>query len=364
MKRIRWIVTAAVAISATVLSAVVTGPAFADTLFTDNFDDGDATGWTRSGGSWAVVTDGTPAYRQSSTSASAKALAGTATWTDYTVSARVKPIAYGASTRSVGVAARARSTSDYYALVLTGSGAAQLQRVVGGGTTVLGTAAVGGTTGTWRTLTLTAQGSALTGFVDGNQVVQATDSALGAGRIGLIASYASATYDDVTVDTGIVTPTPSATTPTSPPPAGTCRVAGSAAGFASVNALGLSGTTGGAGGPTVAVDTAAELISAIGTAGPLTICVNGTITLPAGMYDVTQRQVHPRRRARPRASPAAASTSACRSRTRPRPRPARCTTSSSRTCRSAAPATTRSTCRCSRTTSGSTTTTWPRATTG
>jgi pectate lyase len=54
-----------------------------------------------------------------------------------------------------------------------------------------------------------------------------------------------------------------------------------------VNAWGQNGTTGGAGGPTVAVDTAAELLAAIATSGPLTICVSGVITLPAGMYDVT-----------------------------------------------------------------------------
>ncbi|GIE94145.1 pectate lyase family protein [Paractinoplanes rishiriensis] len=290
MKRIRWIlsVTAAAAATAVAFSTITTGPAFADTLFTDNFDDGEASGWSRSGGSWSIVTDGSPAYRQTSTSASAKALAGTTTWSDYTVSARVKPIAFGASNRTVGIASRARSTSDYYALVLTsGGGAAQLQRVSGGGVTVLGTAAVGGSTGSWRTLALNAQGSTLTALVDGAQVLQATDSTFGSGRIGLVATYASATYDDVKVDTDAVTPTPTTPSTTSPPPPGSCRVGGSLAGFASVNALGQNGTTGGAGGPTVAVDTANELLAAIATPGPLTICVSGTITLPAGMYDVT-----------------------------------------------------------------------------
>jgi pectate lyase len=285
MKRITWTATVTVAVSALLLSAV-TGPAFADTLFSDTFDDGDANGWTRSGGSWSVVTDGSPAYRQSSTGANARALAGSTSWTDYTVRARVRPIAFGATDRSAGVAARVRSTSEYYALVLTGGGAAQLQRVAGGTVTVLGTAAVGGTTGTWRTLALGVHGSTLTGSVDGAPVLRATDSAITAGRIGLIASYATASYDDVAVDTAPPGPGPS-TTPTTPPPPGQCRVAGSPGGFASVNAWGQNGTTGGAGGPTVAVDTAAELLAAIATAGPLTICVSGTITLPAGMYDVT-----------------------------------------------------------------------------
>ncbi|MEU8656465.1 hypothetical protein [Actinoplanes philippinensis] len=37
----------------------------------------------------------------------------------------------------------------------------------------------------------------------------------------------------------------------------------------------------------MSVDTAAGLLSSIATPGPLTNCVAGTITAPAGMYDVT-----------------------------------------------------------------------------
>ncbi len=286
MTPIRWLTAATVVASVALTAVITTLPAYADVLFGDTFDDGDLAGWTRSGGSWSVVTDGSPAARQSSTSASAKALTGTATWTDYTVQTRVRPIAFGATNRSVGVAARARSTSEFYALVLTGGGAAQLQRVSGGAATVLASAPAGGTTGTWRTLALTARGSELTGTVDGVPVLRATDGAIAAGRIGLVATYASASFDDVTVDTTAPGPGPSPS-PTTPPPPGTCRVAGSPAGFATVDAWGQSGTTGGAGGPVVAVDTAAELIAAIGTPGPRTVCVSGMITLPAGMYDVT-----------------------------------------------------------------------------
>ncbi|MEV6302282.1 family 16 glycoside hydrolase [Actinoplanes sp. NPDC051861] len=268
------------------MPVVLVAPALAAPLFSDNFDDGNADGWSRNGGTWSVVTDGSPAYRQSSTSANARALAGSTSWTDYTVQARVRPIAFATTARTAGIAARAVSSSQYYALVLTGGGAAQLQRVSGGTATTLGTAAVGGGTGTWRTLALAVQGSTLRGYVDGTQVVQATDGTFAAGRIGLVTGYASASYDDVAVDTASPGPGPS-TSPTTPPPPGDCRVSGSPAGFATVNAWGQNGTTGGAGGPVVAVDTASELLAAIATAGPLTVCVSGTITLPAGMYDVT-----------------------------------------------------------------------------
>jgi pectate lyase len=50
-------------------------------------------------------------------------------------------------------------------------------------------------------------------------------------------------------------------------------------GFASVNALGQNGTTGGVGGPTVTVDTTEELLEAIDTVGPMVIQVSGTINI-------------------------------------------------------------------------------------
>ncbi|WP_229068220.1 polysaccharide lyase family 1 protein [Actinoplanes sp. DH11] len=280
MRRVRWLISGVtVAASAVLLSAVISAPASAETLFGDTFDDGNADGWSRNGGSWSVVTDGSPVYRQSNAGTNARALAGSTSWTDYTVQARVK----GAG----GVAARARSTSQYYVLALTSGGTAQLQRVSGGTATTLATATVGA--GTWHTLALEVRGTALTGYVDGSALLRATDTAYSSGRIGLVTSYAAASFDDVTVDTTAPGPgpsSPSPTTTTTPPPGG-CAVTGTPAGFAAVNAWGQNSTTGGAGGPTVQVDTAAELLSSIATPGPLTICVAGTITVPAGMHNVT-----------------------------------------------------------------------------
>ena len=287
MRKKPLIVSVLVGALSVLLGVAGMNSASAATLFGDTFDDGDASGWAKTGGSWSVVTDGSPAYRQQSTGANAKTQAGSASWTDYTVRARVKPIAFGSTARSVGITARATSMSSYYALVLTGGGAVQLQRVANGTVTSLGTAAVGVSTGTWYTLALRVAGSSLAGSVDGTQVVQATDATFGSGRIGLVTSYASAVYDDVVVDTAAPDPGPTGSpSPTVPPDPGNCRVAGSPAGFATVSAWGQSGTTGGAGGATVAVDTAAELLAAIGRPEPLTICVSGTIALPAGMYDV------------------------------------------------------------------------------
>ncbi|WP_234358981.1 polysaccharide lyase family 1 protein [Plantactinospora sp. BC1] len=67
--------------------------------------------------------------------------------------------------------------------------------------------------------------------------------------------------------------------------------AGPADGFASVDALGQNGTTGGAGGPVVTVNSTAAFLDHIARPGPYVIQVAGTITLPTGdsdgMHDVT-----------------------------------------------------------------------------
>ncbi|MEV4170522.1 pectate lyase [Nonomuraea sp. NPDC049709] len=276
---------AAATTAALLVAAALLGmpSASAATLFGDDFEDGDAAGWSRSGGSWSVVTDGSRAYRQSGTSADARAVAG-AGWTDQAVQARVRPIAFNGSGRHVAVLARAQSTSSYYFLGLTDAGSVVLGRRTGGAPVTLASAAASAVPGTWYTLRLEAFGSTLRGFVNNVQLVTATDGALPSGRAGLAGHYASATFDDVLVS-DLGGPTDPPTSPT-PPPAGTCTSPGNPVGFASVNAWGQNGTTGGAGGPTVEVDTASELISAIARSGPLTVCVRGMITVPAGMYDV------------------------------------------------------------------------------
>ncbi len=274
----------AAASSAAVVAAVVvamSSGASAATLFSDNFDDGNADGWTKSGGSWSVVSG---AYQQTGTSSDAKAQAGATSWTTQSVTARVRPTAFGTnSARAAGVVARAQSTSNFYSLVLT-PGGAQLRR----GSTVLASASLGVAAGTWYTLTLNANSSTLTGRVNGVQVVSATDSTYASGRAGFVSTYAAATFDDLVVTdtpstgpTGTLEPTPSLSN--SPPQPGTCNTSGTGNGHA-------AGTTGGAAGPKIEVDTAAELISAIGQSGPLQICVRGMITLAAGMYDVTSNK--------------------------------------------------------------------------
>ncbi|WP_430502628.1 family 16 glycoside hydrolase [Micromonospora trifolii] len=283
------LIAAALAAGALAATAVLiaTPPAFADTLLSDDFSDGNSTGWSRSGGSWSVVTDGSLVFRQSGTSSDARALTSAAGWADYGVQARVRPTGFGGTNRHVGVIARAQNSSSYYALAVTASGGVQLLRRAGGDPVALDSAAGGVTTGSWATLRLEAVGTTLRGYVNGVLVVEATDSAFAAGRAGLATSYASASFDDVRVDTETGAPGEPPGEPTLPPTEPPLDPGAPPIGFASVNALGQNGTTGGAGGPTVTVDTAAEFLAAIGTAGALNIRVSGVIALPGPMHDVT-----------------------------------------------------------------------------
>ncbi|MDW5325447.1 polysaccharide lyase family 1 protein [Plantactinospora sp. KLBMP9567] len=289
--RPRWRLVAVAGAAGMLAAAAITvamPAAFADSLLTDNFEDGNSSGWSTSGGSWAVATDGTRVYRQSGQSSDARTLTGTTSWSDYAVQARVKPTGFNGANRHVGVIARAQSSSRYYAFVVTSSGGVQLVKRDGSAPVALAGGSGAVPANTWATLRLEATGSTLRGYVNGSLSVQATDSVLASGRVGLAASYASASFDDVEVATVTGTPPTGGPTtgPTLPPTGPPLDPGAPPVGFASVNALGQNGTTGGAGGPTVTVSNATDLLTAISQPGPLNIRVNGMIALPGPMHDV------------------------------------------------------------------------------
>jgi pectate lyase len=286
--------------------AVATTTAHAATLFSEGFESGTASGWSKSGGSWSVVSDGGLVYRQSSTGSDAKAQAGQTSWAGQTVQARVKPLAWSGTGRFAGVLGRAQSMTSYYYLALTSDGQLVLGRRAGGGYTTLASAPATVATGGWYALRLEAFGSDLRGYLDGELAVTATDQTFPTGRIGLATRYASAAFDDVVVTdvagpgptptpgepspTGSPSPSPSPTPSQSPSPTPTTPPVdpppGDPDGFAAVSAWGQDGTSGGAGGATVRVDTATEFLDAIGQPGSLVIEVDGMITLPGPMHDV------------------------------------------------------------------------------
>ena len=278
-------------------------------LFTDNFEDGNSSGWSKSGGTWSVVTDGSRVYKQSKTSGDARARAGSSSWTNYAVQARVKPLSFNGSDRFVALLGRAQSSTSYYYLTLRGSNKIELKKLVSGSSTTLASKPFTVRAGRWYTLRIELNGTSLSAYVDGALQLTATDSQFRAGNVGGATYYATAEFDDfvVTALSGPPpppppTPTPSPTprpvpsptptpaptpTPTpTPDPTPTPEPGAGPVGYASVNALGQNGTTGGAGGPTVTVRTSSEFLDYILRPGPYVIRVEGMITVPAGMHRV------------------------------------------------------------------------------
>ncbi|MDP9793834.1 pectate lyase [Catenuloplanes nepalensis] len=272
----------------TAAAAVVIGlptTAAAATVFSDDFNDGDASGWTASGGSWSVVNDGTPVYQQSGTSSDARARTGSASLADYTVTVRVKPTAVNGSNRFVAVLARAQSATSYYYLALRSNNTVELKKLVNGSSTTLASAGTTFTLNNWHTLSLEVSGSTLRGSVNGASMLTVTDTQFASGQVGVATFNASARFDDVGVADG-PGPTPTTTGPTTtpttaPPTTGPPPTTG-IVGWATQ----AGGTTGGASGPTVTVSSWADLRTQAQTSGARTILVNGMFS-GSGTIEVT-----------------------------------------------------------------------------
>ncbi|GIE85988.1 right-handed parallel beta-helix repeat-containing protein [Actinoplanes regularis] len=191
--------------------AVTVATAEAATLFSADFESG-SSGWSKSGGTWSVVTDGTQVFQQSDTSSErAREFGGTSTWTNYAVQARVKATAFGSTSGVVALTARASSATKMYRLSLTGANKVQLEAMNGSAVTVLASLSQTISTSTFYTLKLTVSGTTISGSVNGTSVGSATDPSISSGRIGLLTEYAAGRFDDVVVDDG------GTTTPTSSP---------------------------------------------------------------------------------------------------------------------------------------------------
>jgi pectate disaccharide-lyase len=283
----RWLIATAAGLlgAGTVLATQV---AFADTVFTANFDDGSTSGWSKSGGTWAIVTDGSKAVQQSNaTTDNARFFAGDGNWTDYTVQASVKPLSLGAG-GWVGLLARASSATTFYRLALLPGNTVQLQAVNSGAVTVLGSASRTVAAGTGYTLALAVNGTTISGSVNGATVATAHNSLIGRGRIGLQTGSSTANFDNVAVTTNGTSPaSPSPSGPsTSPspstsPPGGTSpSPSTSPSGQPAGSAIYVS-TSGSAGNPgTPASPT--TLPAALTKVGP-----GGTIYLRGGTYNLS-----------------------------------------------------------------------------
>jgi pectate lyase len=266
------------------MMALAVPDASAATLFTADFESGSTSGWSKSGGTWNIVSDGTQVFEQSDNSSNrAREFAGSSSWTNYSVQARVKPLSFNGSNRVVALASRVSSSTKMYRLALINANRVELQSMNGSTVTVIASASLTVSTGTWYTLRIDASGSTISGYVNGSLIGSGGNSDYGAGNIGLFTEYASAHFDDVSVSDSSTAPSPSPTTaspPASPPASPTSGPTGNPPPTTGLIgwATQAGGTTGGAGGATVTVSNLADLTAAVAVTAPEIIRVNGNFS--------------------------------------------------------------------------------------
>jgi hypothetical protein len=166
--------------------------------FSDDFQDGDAAGWTPLGGTWSVTPQNK--YEQSSTTAaSPTSYTGVSTWADYAVEANVTPLSLGTSGQ-VGLSARFTDNANrYYFNYSQADGMLKIILKSGGNSTLLASKAYTIVPNTKYTFMAEALGSTLNLYVNGAKELTATDSTFSSGYIGMSTADASADFDDVNV---------------------------------------------------------------------------------------------------------------------------------------------------------------------
>ena len=156
-------------------------------------------GWTIDDGRWdGVVQDGSHVVRHATGQSYGHLVAGSAAWTDYAISARLRLTSM--STGFAGVAARYLDRDDYYACGVYYASAVRLWRVRAGVMTLLDARRMDVATNGFHDVRLVVKGGSLSCEFDATVALTATDRSFANGRIAFVASGdEAAELDDVIV---------------------------------------------------------------------------------------------------------------------------------------------------------------------
>jgi pectate lyase len=214
--RLRHLVRVMVcAVLSTVLVAALAAPANALTLFLDNFEDGNANGWTFTNGNWSVVAEESMVLRQASIFGDARAVAtvtGRGSGPATIVFAGAKPRAWSAN-GSVVVLFTAADANNYFFAALRPN-ALQIGKRQGGVVTVLASTPYAPAVGTWHRMTidLTIPGrisAVAAGTLPGAIVTVTGQPPFGFGnRVGFATRNASASFDSIQIEDDVPPPPP------------------------------------------------------------------------------------------------------------------------------------------------------------
>ncbi len=139
-------------------------------------------------------------YRQSNTTLGLlthAAVFSSTHWTNQSMQADIRPLAFNGNDRWVGLATRYRDAANYYYVTLRGSGSVQLKRMVNGAFSTIASAPIAVNTNRTYRLRLESTGGNHRVFVDERLVLDADDDSLKLGRAALLTYGAQADFDHV-----------------------------------------------------------------------------------------------------------------------------------------------------------------------
>jgi len=170
-------------------------------LYQDDFQDGNATGWQPSGGTWGVANAGaTRVYRQSNlTVLNARSIWNDTQSANQSIEAQVTPTQFATSDRWFGLITRYTDENNYYYLSARNTNQILLRRRQNGVFTTIDSASLAVSPNTTYRLRLESVGTRIRAYVNGRLSLEAPDQALTAGRAGLITYGAQVNFDNVLV---------------------------------------------------------------------------------------------------------------------------------------------------------------------
>lgn len=155
--------------------------------------------WRQRGGHWTVVpTNANDAVCEAQTASPARAVVGSPSWTDYTVSAEVGTVPSGAA----GICFYYQNEGEHLLLrnALDSADTLELVKVANDQTVTLASARLETTTAPSRRLTARVDRNLITSYADGVKVFEKYDASLTGGMAGLYAeNCGKAVFDDFSV---------------------------------------------------------------------------------------------------------------------------------------------------------------------
>jgi len=166
-------------------------------LFSDDFQSGAiGTDWTIQSGTWTIADDGTKVVKLTSSGGILKA--GSTSWTNYKVTARIKTSTTASMIALIG---RFKDPKNYYYVALKNN-IFYIYKKVNDTTSVVAQTPYTFSASTFYKVALIMDGTTLKGFINDSQnpIITATDTSHSTGQIGFRCEAVNSVYDDVVVE--------------------------------------------------------------------------------------------------------------------------------------------------------------------